>query len=320
MSIDTNSELNLKFRKLKVKERKKFFEYAFESTREFTENELGVSFNVLNKILFIDRLLLGLPLKILMKNNEDIVTTQNGEIAAGFSIFYDKKEDEYHLGNVFTRPMFQGRGVGNSLTRYVINKFGSKKIDLNVNKKNDVARHLYLKYGFKDKSINEEFIFDLPLKTKPLPDGYTIRLAVKTDLQKLDRIKDEVPKMKDLSSDYKKAFGKTKSRFYRMQNHLPVVLIKHSDGVEKIQGIGRAIWSKAIPDLAQLIATAILPEAKEAYPSFISYLSTEVMRYGLKRGSWERTEKVEHFFDEIKPFLGEPIRTGYKMEFIPDQE
>jgi ribosomal protein S18 acetylase RimI-like enzyme len=320
MGSATNSELKLKYRKIKIKERKKFYEYAFESTREFAENEIGVSFNVLNKFLFIDRLLFGIPLKLVMKNNEDIVLTHNGEIAAGFSTFYDKKEDEYHLGNVFTRPLYQGKGVGNSLTRYVIKNFGSKKIDLSVNKKNDVARHLYLKYGFKDKSISEEFIFDLPLKTKLLPDGYTIRLAEKEDLQKLDRIKDEVPKMKDLSNVYKKAFGKTKKKFYRMQNHLPVVLINNNDGVEEIQGIGRAIWTKAIPDLAQLIATAVLPEAKKAYPSFISSLSNETMKYGLKRGSWERTDKTEHFFEEMKPFLGEPLRTGYKMEFIPDQE
>ncbi|MHA1202779.1 MAG: hypothetical protein ACTSQ4_09685 [Candidatus Heimdallarchaeaceae archaeon] len=91
MKIDLK---DLEFRKIKERERMSFYEFAFESTKD-RASTLGISFDFLKKFCKINRILLGLPGKILMKDIDDIVTEIDGEIAAGFTIMYDKKKDKY---------------------------------------------------------------------------------------------------------------------------------------------------------------------------------------------------------------------------------
>lgn len=300
---------NLVFRKIKEKERMLFIEYAMESTRDHA-GALGISFDFLKKFYKINRVLLGIPAKWLMKGMIDIVAENNGEIVAGFTILYDKRKDEYQLGNYFTRPEFQGQGIGNAVLKKIITDYGEKKITLGVNSTNAVAIHLYKKYGFKEKSAIQEFIGETPLKTKPLPEGYSTRVAVKEDLTRLGRLITELPNTESLPRLYKGSFNKAQRKKLRLSNELPAVLIKNGE----IAGIGRAIWSKGRPHTASIIIAAILPEASIAYPCFFSFLTEEIQQYGITHFTWESNTQTERFAEMMKTFLGEPARIGIKME------
>jgi ribosomal protein S18 acetylase RimI-like enzyme len=311
IKAENHDESQYLFRSIKEKERMAFYEYMFESTREFIEKEKGFNFSFLKRFCQFNRLMFGLPFKILTRNIKDIVVKFNGkEIIAGFTVFYDKKKDEYHMGNFFTRSEYQGRGIGTLVLKKVMDDYGDKKIHLQVDERNEVALHLYRKFRFQEKSSVHEFAFDIPLETKDFPVGYSARIAVKDDLKKLDHLMKEVPDMENVSKDFKKFLNKVKKRKFRLQNYLPAVLIR--DG--EIVGIGNAYWTKLTPDSAVIIANAVLPEVKESYPSFISFLTREAEKHGIKRTEWEKTEKNEVFFEEMKPFLPKPIRMTYKME------
>ncbi len=309
--MSKNKEIDLKdleFRKIKERERMSFYEFAFESTKD-RASTLGISFDFLKKFCKINRILLGLPGKILMKDIDDIVTEIDGEIAAGFTMMYDKKKDKYGLGNVFTRPNFQRRGLGNAVMQHIIHSYGDKKMDLGVDKTNSVAIHLYEKYGFIEESIEDQFLGDLPFPAINPPEGYSVRLAEKTDLKKLERIKTEIPKMDDIEKSYRRAFNKTEKKKMRISNQLPGVLLKG----DQVVGIGRARWSKGLPDTAQVIASAVLPEAVDAYPSLISFLANSTEKYGMKKYIWDLTKTTETFSEVMRPILGKPFRSGVTM-------
>ena len=151
---------NLKFRRIKEKERMFFYESAFESTRDFSENIIGIDFAVLKKICMINRFLLGVPFKILAKNMKDFFIEYEGQVVAGYTMIFDKKTDSYELGNLFTRPNFQGRGIGNIVMKKIIKDYGHKTIKLSVNNTNEAALHLYKKMGFKVIEEKREAYFE----------------------------------------------------------------------------------------------------------------------------------------------------------------
>ena len=303
---------DLEYRRIKERERMTFYEYAFESTRDYSENVIGINFDVLKKICKINRMLLGLPFKILARNMKDIFVEHQDEIVAGYTLIYDKKKDEFELGNLFTRPEFQGRGIGNVVMQRVVEECNNKTIKLSVNRTNDAAIHLYEKYGFQEDYSIKEYFQEIPLEVDSPPDGFIVRLAIKEDLDNLNRIVTEVPEMEDLPKKYKKAMNKTKKKKFRLQNQLPAVLVKN----DEIMGIGRALWSKAVPETAQIAAVAFLPESKEAYPYFISFLTKQIEQFGVKKFSWTNNRKTEQFAEFLDPFLKEPTRTGLVMSRV----
>ncbi|MFW9778163.1 MAG: GNAT family N-acetyltransferase [Candidatus Heimdallarchaeota archaeon] len=305
---------NYKFRKLKNKELGDFIEYAFESTRDRAEKGLGVSFKFLKRMCQLNRFLLGIPWKLIARNSDHIVVIKEETICAGFTVIHDKKKNEYTLGNLFTRPKFQGQGIGNLVMEYIVERYGRMKLILDVETNNEAALHLYRKFGFSAKSSIQEFLFDAPLKTRSFPSGFYARKARKEDLNNLDRLTAEIADMGDIIKRYKKSFNKTKERRFRLRNEIPAVLLNENG---EILGIGRAMWTKFIRNFVQIIATAVLPEAKLAYPGFISFLTGLVAEKNIFRGAWERTEKTEVFFEEMKPYIGKPFRISWVMERVP---
>ncbi len=301
---------DLQFRKIREKERMLFYNYAFESTKD-RANTIGISFEFLEKFCKINNILLGLPGKLLMRNVIDYVTEVEGEIAAGFTIIYDKKKNKYSLGNVFTRPKFQGRGLGNIVMQYVISLYGNKTIDLGVDRINTIAIHLYEKYGFKEESLENEYLGELPFPKINPPEGYTTRLAEKSDLNNLHKLK-ELPDMQNIDKNYSKTFNKTKKKKLRITNQFPGILLKE----DQVVGIGRALWNRGVPDTAQIIASAVLPEAAEAYASFISFLANKSHEYGLKKYIWNQNKNTKHFSTIMEPILGEPFRSGLIMKRV----
>jgi len=193
--------------------------------------------------------------------------------------------------------------------QHIIHSYGDKKMDLGVDKTNSVAIHLYEKYVFIEESIEDQFLGNLPFPSINPPEGYSVRLAEKTDLKKLDRIKTEIPNMDDIEKSYRNAFNKTERKKMRISNQLPGVLLKG----DQIVGIGRARWSKGLPDTAQVIASAVLPEAVEAYPSLISFLANSTEKYGLKKYIWDLTKTTKPFSEIMRPILGKPFRSGVTM-------
>ncbi|UCG02725.1 MAG: GNAT family N-acetyltransferase [Candidatus Heimdallarchaeota archaeon] len=309
-----NVKTGYQFRKLKNKELWDFIAYAFESTRDRAEKKMGVSFKFLKRMCQVNRLLLGIPWKLIARDSSHIVVVKDRRICAGFSAMYDKKKNEYTIGNFFTRPEFQGQGIGNLLMEYIVERYGKTKLILYVETNNEVALHLYKKFGFSEKSSMQEFHFTSPFKTRPFPPGFHARQARKEDLKNLHRLIDKIPDIDEILKHYKKSFNKTKERRFRMRNQIPAVLVNDNG---EILGIGRAMWTKAIANFVQIIATAVLPEAKFAYPSFISFLTEMATEYDISRGAWEKTEKTEVFLEEMKPYLGEPFRISWIMERVP---
>ncbi len=313
--MNSNKRINpkdLKYRRIKERERMTFYEYAFESTIDFAENVIGINFDVLKKICKINRMLLGLPFKILVRNMKDIFVEHQDEIVAGYTLIYDKKKDEFELGNLFTRPEFQGRGIGNAVMQCVVEDCENKTIKLSVNKTNEAAIHLYKKYGFQEDYSIKEYFQEIPLEVESPPNGFIVRFAIKEDLDNLNRIVTEIPEMKDLPKKYKKTFNKTEKKKLRMQNQLPAVLVKNGE----IMGIGRALWSKGAPETAQIAAVAFLPETKEAYPYFVSFLTKQIKKFGVKKFSWTNNRKTEQFAEFLEPFLKKPTRTGLEMSRV----
>ncbi|MHA2248174.1 MAG: GNAT family N-acetyltransferase [Candidatus Hodarchaeales archaeon] len=309
-----NVKNDYQFRRLKNKELEDFIEYAFESTRDRAEKKIGISFKFLKRMCQLNRLLLGIPWKFIARNSDHIVVVKEETICAGFTAIHDKKKDEYKIGNFFTRTQFQGQGIGNLLMEYIVEEYGRTKLILDVDTNNEAALHLYKKFGFSEKSSIQEFLFSSPLKTRSFPSDFYARKARKEDLNNLNRIMNEIPDMEDLPKRYKKSFNKTKEKRFRMRNQIPAVLLNEKS---EILGIGEAMWTKVIPNFVQIIATAILPEAKLAYPSFISFLTELAAEYNISRGAWEKTEKTKIFFEEMKPYIGEPYRIGWIMERVP---
>ena len=311
---DKINSTELKYRKIRERERMQFYDYAFESTREYSENVIGIDFAMLQKMCKINSVLLGIPFKLLARNMKDIFVELDEVIVAGYSIIYDKKDDSYMLGNLFTRPEFQGRGVGNAVMQKILDEYETKTIKLSVNSFNEAALHLYRKYGFEEEYTTEEYFQAIPLEVKSNSKDIIIRLATKEDLDKLDRIMEELEDMKDLDKSYGKMLGKTEEKKLRLENHLPAIIEKNGE----ILGIGRASWTKGAPETAQIAAVAILPEAEEVYPEFISFLSNEAKKFGLKKFSWTKSKKTERFSEYLMPYLGEPARIGYKMSRKPN--
>ncbi|MHA2277470.1 MAG: GNAT family N-acetyltransferase [Candidatus Kariarchaeaceae archaeon] len=301
-----------KFRKIREKERVKFYEYAMEETAD-TINALGISFNFIKKLCRINRILLGIPVRIMMKSSEDIVYASSNKIFAGYTLFYNKEKDSFAFGNLFTRPKYQRRGIAHKVMKQIIQSCDGKKISLEVDSKNANAIHLYKKHSFDISAEIKEFVGTLPLNAPDFPDGYSSRPAQKGDLESLDLLQNKLNQFKNLQQTYKKSFNKTKAKRFRMENQFPVVLLRNNE----IVGIGRARWGKATPETAQISLNAVLPEAQEAYPSLFSYLTREIHCFGLKKYIWLMDENNKSFHHEMLPYLSEPFRCGLKMERVP---
>jgi ribosomal protein S18 acetylase RimI-like enzyme len=308
----TNPKFNLFYRKIKEKERVKFYEYAFESSKE-NLTTLGVSFSVLRKFCTINRFLLGLPSKLLMRGMKDYFVEKNGKIVAGYTIIKDKNSSGCELANLFTRSEFQGKGIGNCVMKRIIDDHGDTKITLGVDQRNQRAIHLYKKYEFKVKSIMKEYVVSIPFTTKPIPKGFSIRRATREDLARLADSNDIVDANPEkLVEKYRNSFNKTKKRKIRLNYELPMVLLHKNN----IIGIAKARWTKGTPHTAFITVDAISESFAEVYPCFIEYIAKELQKMEFTKFLWTMNESTvsDLFYKEIKPFIGEPWRVGFKME------
>jgi len=178
-------ESELIFRKVKERERLEFYQNAMEAVNEYATSSLGFNWDSFKRLLKINRLTFGLIAKIFMKNMIDYVIIYQDKMIAGYTIITEK--EKYELGNVFTIPDYQGRGVASILMNRVLTEYSDNPIRLDVNVKNEVAIHIYKKYGFEEIERTKEFIEELPFPTKPFTNGFSARLLEKEDIELLKK-------------------------------------------------------------------------------------------------------------------------------------
>jgi len=292
MSKKKITETELIFRKVKERERLEFYQNAMESVNEYATESLGFNWDSFKRLLKINLLTFGLLAKIFMKNMIDYVIIYQDKMIAGYTIITEK--EKYELGNVFTISEYQGRGIASILLNKVIAEYTDKPIKLDVNVKNEVAIHIYKKFGFVEVDRTKEFIEKLPFP----------------DIELLEEELNEIPKIDLIVKAYKKALKKKKKKKLQIDNQLPCVLLNN----EKIVGIGRAMWSKNIPNTASIHASAILLEAHEQYPTFLTFITNELISYDIQKIIWNLTERTKPFEKSLVPFLSEPARESLIME------
>jgi len=308
MSKKKITETELIFRKVKERERLEFYQNAMESVNEYATESLGFNWDSFKRLLKINLLTFGLLAKIFMKNMVDYAVVYQNKIIAGYTIITEK--EKYELGNVFTISEYQGRGIASILLNKVIAEYTDKPIKLDVNVKNEVAIHIYKKFGFVEVDRTKEFIEKLPFPTKPFANGFSARLLESDDIELLEEELNEIPKIDLIVKAYKKALKKKKKKKLQIDNQLPCVLLNN----EKIVGIGRAMWSKNIPNTASIHASAILLEAHEQYPTFLTFITNELISYDIQKIIWNLTERTKPFEKSLVPFLSEPARESLIME------
>ena len=90
------------------------------------------------------------------------VATQGQDLIAGFLGTWHMA-DEAHIVSVGVRAQYKGQGIGELLLigalEQAINR-GAEVATLEVRKSNDVAKNLYLKYGFREHGVRKAYYAD----------------------------------------------------------------------------------------------------------------------------------------------------------------
>lgn len=80
----------------------------------------------------------------------------NGKLVGKIRVTHTKGDKFYGLSWFFVNKQFRRHGIGKKLLEFVINKYGSNELLLNVATDNDNAISLYKKYGFKVTYKNDK--------------------------------------------------------------------------------------------------------------------------------------------------------------------
>lgn len=305
---NTLSQEKLIFRKLKKKERLQFFTYIFETGSDDV-SAMGLSFKLVKRLCTIDRMLLGLPFNLILKNSKIFVLDYEGEMVGGFSLTNITQSTQYLLGNVFIKPSLQGQGLGNIILKKIVSDFNDKPIKLDVNTTNKSAIHLYKKYGFLEKERRQEYLFELPLEVIELPGDYILRPTAKEDLKNISKLSASLTESDNIEKLLKKSLNKTSKKMLRFNYQFSVVLIK--DG--EILGVGFATWTKLSPNTAVISIKVASPEAKEVYAQIFNYLAIKIQDYAIERVISFKNEINHEEFKQIKEFVSKTLKEDLIM-------
>lgn len=103
-----------------------------------------------------------------------VVVRRPGDDVIGYIIFWHIQED-VQINNVAVRPDFRGKGIGEALTRHVIEKVrknGATFVTLEVRPSNAEAVALYTKLGFEILGTRKNYY------TNPDEDAYMMGLVL----------------------------------------------------------------------------------------------------------------------------------------------
>lgn len=300
---NTLSQEKLIFRKLKKKERLQFFTYIFETGSDDV-SAMGLSFKLVKRLCTIDRMLLGLPFNLILKNSKIFVLDYEGEMVGGFSLTNITQSTQYLLGNVFIKPSLQGQGLGNIILKKIVSDFNDKPIKLDVTTTNKSAIHLYEKYGFIEKERRQEYLFELPLEAIELPVDYILKPAAKEDLKNIGKLRASLPESDDIEKSLKKSLNKTSKKMLRFTYQFSVVLVKEAE----ILGIGFANWTKISPNTAVVSIKIASPEAKAVYAQIFSYLAIRIQVYAIERVISFKNKINFQEFRQIEDFASKVLK------------
>lgn len=303
------TRVSYRFRRFKERDSRVVVEILKEQFRNEIGNDEFIARHS-RLLAFLNRFSLGIPRRYLFRGQQ-LYVLENPlakEVVAVLSLKSTEQGQSLHVDSVAVKPGMEGQGIGTELIEQLVNRFGSTDLTLDVRQDNTPAVKLYSKFGFITESESTTYVFNNPITTKPFPEGYSARLAQPSDLENLNLIIEKVPDMNDLKEAYQNSFGVVHRRFYRRRHQLPVVLL-HND---QVVGLGRALWTRGSQQ-ASAVATAVILEAAEAYPGFISFLSSKLAEQGVQRGAWTNFTRHQPFLKYLEPYLDPPRRSYYFM-------
>lgn len=103
-----------------------------------------------------------------------VVVRKPGERVVGYIIFWHVRDD-VQINNIAVHPDFRGRGIAESLLRFVIDKVrreGATFMTLEVRRSNTSAAALYKKLGFEVLGVRRNYY------TKPDEDALVLGLVM----------------------------------------------------------------------------------------------------------------------------------------------
>jgi N-acetylglutamate synthase-like GNAT family acetyltransferase len=265
---------------------------------------MGLSFKLVKRLCKIDRILLGLPFNLILKNLKVFVLDYEGEMVGGFSLTNINKSTQYLLGNVFIKPSLQEQGLGNIMLKKIVSGFNDKPIKLYVSTNNKSAIHLYENYGFIEKERRQEYLFEFPLEEIELAVNCILRPAVKEDLKKIGKLSASLTESEDLEKLLKNSLNKTSKKILRFKYQFSVVLIKD----DEIIGVGFATWTKFSPNTAVVSIKVGSAEAKAVYAQFFNYIVRRIQNYAIERVISFKNEINHQEFVQIEGFAKKMLK------------
>lgn len=116
------------------------------------------------------------------KNYDKYIDSYSGEIIIDKksdkvigSVLVGNKKDKGFITDLWVDKKYQDQGLGSRLLKDAINKYGG--VDLTVKKDNDIAIHMYKKYGFVPIEYNNEKYYWMKLKNKLSKDDKILHEA-----------------------------------------------------------------------------------------------------------------------------------------------
>lgn len=83
----------------------------------------------------------------------------NNEVISAVELMKAFEEEEVYIYGFFTKEKYSGNGFGSKLLKFTIyemRKSGTKVLSLTVDPKNEAAKNLYFKHGFKEIDLLEK--------------------------------------------------------------------------------------------------------------------------------------------------------------------
>lgn len=212
----------------------------------------------------------------------EIIVDKNTDKVVG-SVLVGKK-DKGFITDLWVDKKYQGSGLGNILIKDAIHKYNG--IDLTVRKDNDVAIHLYKKYGFVPIEYNNKEHYWMKLKSK---------LSVEDKVLKEGYLLEDTAKIKNVIFDLGNVLVST-----NMEDQLALDPDIPNDKIPYIM----SQWYKDEDD------TIELEEFKKIIPDRLKELSKFIPRL------FEYNVRCVNSFNYTIPLIDNLIKNGYDVYFL----
>lgn len=213
----------------------------------------------------------------------EIIVDKNTDKVVG-SVLVGNKKDKGFITDLWVDKKYQGSGLGNILIKDAIHKYNG--IDLTVRKDNDVAIHLYKKYGFVPIEYNNKEHYWMKLKSK---------LSAEDKVLKESYLLEDTTKIKNVIFDLGNVLVST-----NMEDQLALDPDIPNDKIPYIM----SQWYKDEDD------TIELEEFKKIIPDRLKELSKFIPRL------FEYNVRCVNSFNYTIPLIDNLIKNGYDVYFL----